>query len=331
MLFLCVALGGMLEATIGVLHQLDLNGNLKGPLKYYYARYFRHVYTHTRNIIQYQNDCARYDADLYYTLRPGTCIFKNEEFDTKVHVNSLGLRDDEISLENPKVIFLGDSHTMGWGVQQNETFPQVFEGLTGLRTLNGGISSYGTPRELMLLKKLNLEEVQYVFIQYASNDIDENQAFFEDGSLKISAPEKYQALGEEHERSQKYFLGRYSTIFADLVWMKIASKLRSDSHENKTADAQNIEAKYFINALEKSGLDPSGPKIIVFSIGIYNKNDPKFINDLSALLRGSSLENRVSAVHVSHILNQEDYFTLDAHINNKGHRKIAQFLSDKYS
>jgi hypothetical protein len=283
-----------------------------------------------RNIIQYQNNCARYDENLYYTLRPGTCIFENEEFETTVYVNSLGLRDDEISLENPKVIFLGDSHTMGWGGQQDETFPQMFEGRIGLRTLNGGISSYGTPRELMLLKKLNLDEVQYVFIQYSSNDIDENQAFFEDGPLNISGPEKYQEMREGHEEEQKYFLGKYSKIFTNLIWLKVFTKFGSNSGENKISADSNIEAKYFINTLEKMDLDHSGPKIIVFSIGIYNKNDPKFVNDLSALLKGSSLENLVSAVHVSHILNQDDYFIMDGHINDKGHKKIAQFLSDAY-
>ena len=79
---------------------------------------------------------------------------------------------------------------MGWGVKQNETFPQVFEQITGLKTLNGGISSYGTPREIMLLKKLNLEKTQYIFIQYDKNDLAENKKFLKDGFLKISSKEK---------------------------------------------------------------------------------------------------------------------------------------------
>jgi hypothetical protein len=316
---------------VGFFHQLDLRGQLQGSTKYYYSRYFRHVYAHTRNIIQYQGDCAQYNDFLFYTLRPGTCVFKNEEFETKVHVNSLGLRDDEISLKSPKVIFLGDSHAMGWGVQQEETFPQIFENVTGLSTLNGGISSYGTQREMMLLKEINLKETQYVFIQYSKNDLEENKMFYEDGFLKISGQEQYRKLIKKHEKDKAYYLGRYSRVFVNLVVLKIAKKLESMPSKNSAPVATKTDAEYFINVLEKAGLDPSGPKIIVFDVGIYNKNDPKFINDLATLIKGSSLENMVSTVDVSGIFVQDDYFNLDAHMNNRGHRKIAQFLSNAYS
>ena len=203
-LFLCVSVVIMFEGAVGILHRMDLNGNLKDPLKYYYARYFRHVDIHTRNIIQYQSECAQYDEFLYYTLRPGTCIFKNEEFETTVHVNSLGLRDDEISLESPEIVFLGDSMTMGWGVQQDETFPQVFESISGLKTLNSGGVGYGTVRQLRLLKRLKLDRARYVFIQYSNNYFEENEAFFEDGFLEISSQEKYSELKKNHVSDKKY-------------------------------------------------------------------------------------------------------------------------------
>jgi len=40
------------------------------------------------------------------------------EFTNEVRVNHLGVRDDEASLVAPDVIVIGDSHAMGWGVDQ---------------------------------------------------------------------------------------------------------------------------------------------------------------------------------------------------------------------
>jgi hypothetical protein len=98
-----------------------------------------------------------------------------------------------------------------------------------------------------------------------------------------------------------------------------------------------MEAKYFvhalekfINGLEKGRLDLSSKKIIVFSVAADNKNKPKFINSLSRLIKGTLLESLVSTVDASGLFTKEDYFSLDAHINEKGHKKIARLLSDKY-
>ena len=328
--FLFSVTGIMLEMTIGILHQLDLNKQLKGPIKYFYSRYYRHVYAQTRNIMNYQEGCTKYDDYLYYTLRPGSCIFKNEEFDTKLYINSLGLRDDEKSIENPNIIFLGDSHTMGWGVEQEEVFPQIFEKITGLRTLNGGVTSYGTIRELMLLEKIDLQEVKYVFIQYSPNDWRENKKFFEEGVLKIASQNKFNTRIQKYENDKKYYLGMYSNIFLKLVWQKFNSKLKILNHKDNAFLAQSNEAKHVLNALKKKSIDSLGPKFIIFSIGVYNKNDPKFINELSALLKESSLDKVISTVDISNIFNDEDYFTLDAHINVKGHQKVAEFLSSIY-
>ena len=51
LLFLFVSVTLIFDGTVGIFHRLDLNENLKGPLKYYYSRFFRHVDILTRNII----------------------------------------------------------------------------------------------------------------------------------------------------------------------------------------------------------------------------------------------------------------------------------------
>jgi hypothetical protein len=135
----------------------------------------RELYLLDRNYLQIDPAAIRWDAELGYTLRPGEFRFSNTEFSTSYRVNSLGPRDDEASLHQPEVVVLGDSFAMGWGVEQNETFAQVLERLTGLRVLNAGVSSYGTVRELRMLARVDTSATSWVVIQFCNNDFFENR------------------------------------------------------------------------------------------------------------------------------------------------------------
>jgi len=100
---------------------------------------FKQVYRHfNRALIQFDASCAQYDPELAYTLKPGVCTFANVEFTNEVRVNHLGVRDDEASLVAPDVIVIGDSHAMGWGVDQGATLPRVLAQKSGLKVLNAG-------------------------------------------------------------------------------------------------------------------------------------------------------------------------------------------------
>src|SRR5688572_20115164 len=123
-----------------------------------------------RNIIQFNPAYARYDSLLYYTLRPGTFVFSNREYQVTFDVNSAGLRDSEHALDHPRVISLGDSFAMGWGVEQDQTYAAGVAAKTGLRVLNAGISSYGTAREIALLKRLQTDSVRFLVFQYCRSE-----------------------------------------------------------------------------------------------------------------------------------------------------------------
>ena len=142
------------------------------------------------NSIQYLPECARFDPHLGYTLKPGTCTFSDFEFSTKYSINSLGVRDTEAALNSPQVVVVGDSYAMGWGVEQNETFPKIIEAKTGLKVLNCSCSSYGTAREMMLLKKVKRDRLKYLIIQYCNNDYEENLSFLESGNKLITMSRK---------------------------------------------------------------------------------------------------------------------------------------------
>jgi hypothetical protein len=223
-----------------------------------------YYYFEDQPYIQLLPDCAKYDAGLMYTLKPGSCRFAGREFDTIVTVNSLGVRDDERSLQSPEIFVLGDSFAMGWGVADNETFAALVGEETKLRVLNLAVSSYGTVRELEIAKRADASRLNTVIIQYAHNDMEENKTYLYNGdNLPISSENVYEAKKREHLNRTKYFLGKH------LLWLigRFAEPLFGAAN----AQESNREAKYFFNALfnkfeelsEQAGLSPDSTVVIV--------------------------------------------------------------------
>jgi hypothetical protein len=131
-----------------MLHAPRLDAAVPAPVRRVIQQVYRHF---NRALIQFDANCAQYDAEVTYTLRPGACTFENIEFRNDYRINRMGLRDDEQDLAAPEVIVIGDSHAMGWGVDQDQSLVRVMAAKTGLKTLNAAISSYGTVRELTML------------------------------------------------------------------------------------------------------------------------------------------------------------------------------------
>jgi lysophospholipase L1-like esterase len=79
-------------------------------------------------------DITRSGTYLPWELRPGSVdrhIDPHGEFDCEFRINSLGLRDREIDAEKRpgvfRILFLGDSMTVGWGVEADEAFAKRVE------------------------------------------------------------------------------------------------------------------------------------------------------------------------------------------------------------
>ena len=74
-----------------------------------------------------------------------------------VRTNTDGFRDDDYAVERNgkrRIVFLGDSLTLGWGVEQADTFEHVLEArLDAIRpteVINLGVGNYNTTQELNL-------------------------------------------------------------------------------------------------------------------------------------------------------------------------------------
>ncbi len=107
----------------------------------------------------------------------------------EVRTNAFGLRDIERPLKKPKgtyrIVALGDSITMGWGVAQQETYTAQLEQMLNAQTpkgfppgqrfevLNFGVGNYNTVQEVARLRRVGLQfEPNLVTLGYFINDAE---------------------------------------------------------------------------------------------------------------------------------------------------------------
>ena len=104
------------------------------------------------NLWQNQKDCVQYDDKLLYKPSSG-CRFVNKEFSTELSFSEDGGRttSSRAPASRRPLIFAGDSETMGWGVNDGETFASLVAASIEAPVLNLGVASYGTVREIMPL------------------------------------------------------------------------------------------------------------------------------------------------------------------------------------
>jgi lysophospholipase L1-like esterase len=141
----------------------------------------------------------QFDPEIRYTLVPAQRGWIDDGF---VTINSRGFRGRETRTPKPsglyRVVTIGDSLTLGWGVNDDETFSAQLERLLQthvpnrpIDVVNLGVSGYDTRQEVALLKRnVALLEPDLVLVGFYSNDVpdgldDEDSS---GGSTRIAAP-----------------------------------------------------------------------------------------------------------------------------------------------
>jgi hypothetical protein len=277
-----------------------------------------------RKVMQYLEGCGQYSPDLGYTLKPGTFTFTETEFSNAYFINSVGVRDIEDALRSPEIIILGDSYALGWGVNQDETFSALIGEKTKLKTLNTSIPSFGTVREMLMLRKIDRSKLKCLIIQYCGDDYDENLRYYLNGNLpQIMRAETFRKLTVIHSRPKKYFFGKY-------VWMKMQKKIG----ELKAAGAQAAselpvsEVDLFLHVLQQNrDMLESVPMIVFEMNGIHQTNH------FTTLLRKKATENSnlafirtMKVLDMSQHLSSEHFYLLDDHLTAEGHRIVTDVL-----
>ena len=282
----------------------------------------RQVYAHARHTIQLDPGQSIVDRELLYRLRPGTFTFANREFSTPFAVNSLGVRDSEDALRRPDVVVAGDSFAMGWGVEQDETFPKVLERSTGLRVLNTGISSYGTARELTLLGRVDTSHMKYLVIQYDDNDLPENRAFIANGyRLATGDLDDFERLRQAEPGRARYLPFKYALGFLDAGLFRL--------RQRHAAPADAVHADAFLQVLANGRWALGSTQIIVLDLSERVTDTRGFAAALragAARRDGPPFVTQMKVVDVSGVLDARMFYDLDGHLRADGHRAVAALL-----
>ncbi len=131
------------------------------------------------------------------------------EFDVTYTINGLGLRDDDdLDLEKPegmkRILFLGDSFTLGYTVDRSHLFVDLLgakfekEGRK-IQVINGGTEGYSSDQELCWLREEGLKfDPDLVIMNFYQNDVFWNSR---DRYLRIPKP-RFPEKGEAEQPEQ---------------------------------------------------------------------------------------------------------------------------------
>jgi lysophospholipase L1-like esterase len=131
----------------------------------------------------------RPDKDYEYSLQPNlsSATAAPRGHPWTYAINSEGFRGPEFSPKQPdrfRILFLGDSFTFGWGVDQDKIFPirliqQLNESTTNqtFEAINLAVPGYNTEMELALLQeRITTLNPDLIFLGYVYNDAEPQQA-----------------------------------------------------------------------------------------------------------------------------------------------------------
>lgn len=279
----------------------------------------RVAYVSSHGSIQFA--CGRYDPQLAYTLKPGDCTYSDTEYEMNFRVNSAGLRDDEASLTEPEIIVIGDSHSLGVGVSGDKIFASLLEDRSGRKVLNAGMSSYGTARELKLLRRLDTSNADTIVIQYCRNDFPENSEYLENGGrLDIMTQGRFDAAVNLANADHRSFLSPGVGVIRRAMdkTSRVVGAMASGEQEGVS------EAEAFKHAVEMNIDLLKGKKVVVLEINGHNRYDNMFIDDAKRELADLPID--VEFIDVREFLTDEDHYLLDNHMTATGHRKVAEAI-----
>jgi hypothetical protein len=295
----------------------------------------RFLYSEIRNIWQYQTECIDLDLDLIYKPRVGACRHTNTEFDVTYNFTEQGRivpGRKSIAIKSDAVAILGDSHAMGWGVEDEATFANILQRETNRPVYNFGVSSYGTKRELIrLINSPVYADISTIIVQYCDNDLDENRsssAEFVRKSAMFKDLIAQQLIAPQDRHLPDHFARTIGVNQASLI-AKAPLKPMYDWLSEMVGVNQSVyleskphidEILNIINANEEMLGDR---RIVVFYSNAHGKSFKQF---------GASSPSFPNVRFVDLFLQEKDYYVLDDHLNSEGHKfvglRLASLLSE---
>jgi hypothetical protein len=253
------------------------------------------------------------------------------EFRFDINTNSLGMRDPEpTGPVTNGIVFVGDSFTEGYGVQDDEAFPALIR--AGLRSrnidvpvLNTGMGNNGNGR---WVKFFEYEAAKFhprlVVFQVMANDFDDN---LREHLFRLDAADALQELPIERpgfaRKIQTLVDATPGLAYSRLVGLAwTVAETAQNGGAPASADSDNLPSDRLTYALVGTAVEKAlagGADVVGLLVG----------------LTGERREN-VKKLFAAHSLpcidgpNQKDspgmFYKIDGHWNAAGHRRAAELL-----
>ena len=276
-------------------------------IKHYQRNFYLNI--GLRDIWHAHKECIAFDEDLIFIPKETSCEFKNFEYDTVLTFDKYGRYSDHPLEKGPGIAVLGDSHAMGWGVNDHETFSAILESKINKPVYNLAVSGYGTIRKLIRFEKSGIANmVDTVVIQYTYNDWGENNNYKK--NTPEEAKNKFEIIGNSKPMS---FLKKLRKSFRYSLTIPI------DAITNKNQIMDFDPHKQKLNEIIKSFPILNGKRLILFYSNGYDMkfgNFPSKKSDIIKNLEFADLD-----------LGEEHFFQIDGHLSKYGHKIVAEKLS----
>lgn len=293
-----------------------------------------------RNFVSVRNvgpSFSVYDPFYGKSLKKGfSCLRITPEFSMTFRTNSEGFRGSEIESPSPRsILFLGDSFTMGYGVNDGEEFPALVRktlnqnGSDRTTVINGGIGDSGNGRWIKFLrsdaKKYN---PSIIVFQIHNNDFydNRNERLFEltpEGALRelpVPAQKVIRKVQEIIERipwlDNSYFVGLFRQVQWSLLYTQGNKNTKAPS---AIADREFLEKQLIIRLMEDvlSLCEKEHWRVLFVLADI----SPQRLIILEKFFRAHDIPTIV-------IPNKQErpdlYYKVDMHWNASGHQFVAE-------
>jgi len=280
--------------------------------------------------------------------------------------NNRGFRNDKdieyVKKDNEiRILCLGDSHTLGYEVNQNETFSWVTEYLLKQKDLNAtvinaGVAGFGNAEELVFLENEGYKyQPDFVVLGFYANDIEDNirSNIFsvQNDSLKVLNYKHLPGVNIQnfiYRYKIVHFLGENSYLYAFMfnsIWDFYKAKDRSDmtkviqtefSISNKQVYSQyeyNLTEK-IIERMYKFTSKRNIPLIILdlpqenMKSSIPEKLVNHFINNSDTLFYSQDMLQEYMKLSKTHVPHGKQHISSETH--NLLGNKIANYILSYY-
>ncbi len=278
-------------------------------------------------------DCFEIVPEPYaYKFKPGTCTLNNAEYRTTQHIDNNGFRNPDESFYQTDTVAIGDSHTFGLGVNDEDTLSRQLTDFHGIKTLNLGIPTYATYRELETLQQY-APHAKNVILQYCDNDFDENQVYLGNSADRYKVAEDSvrknikDALNAYHASKDAGWQGGLRGIAQTLTAHEYAPKADIKASVINRAQLPD-EAEAFARTLSTHHDLLQGKHIVVFESSSYGLNSPNFQQIFQAAVKKQLPDLDITVLDSTHVVNPKDFYFLDDHPRPSAFKKLARALAE---